>query len=192
MKNYNATNLLQKNKYKKCTKHHYYWFENFSYITKYCYYWFENFTYTTHYYWFEYFTYYMRTFYKYKLKANTCTISPNYNTPVCAHNPTSKASAKNTNTTQSTTTITETNNKSVKRNTSSYFTSHNKLSLFFCNVIQQPQTHVITLFIHILSQSRRHHIHYKLTHQYLTTYLISNCSNNWLCRYRLLWYTETK
>ena len=32
--------------------------------------------------------------YKYKLKANTCTISPNYNTPVCAHNPTSKASAK--------------------------------------------------------------------------------------------------
>lgn len=59
-----------------------------------CYYWFENFTYTTHYYWFEDFTYYMRTFYKYKLKANTCTISPNYNTPVCAHNPTSKASAK--------------------------------------------------------------------------------------------------
>ena len=111
MKNYNATNLLQKNKYKKCTKHHYYWFENFSYIAKHCYYWFENFTYATHYYWFEDFTYYMRTFYKYKLKANTCTISPNYNTPVCAHNPTSKASAKNTNTTQSTTTITEINNK---------------------------------------------------------------------------------
>lgn len=59
-----------------------------------CYYWFENSPYITHYYWFEDFTYYMRTFYKYKLKANTCTISPNYNTPVCAHNPTSKASAK--------------------------------------------------------------------------------------------------
>ena len=33
-------------------------------------------------------------FYKYKLKAITCTISPNYNTPVCAHIPTSKISSK--------------------------------------------------------------------------------------------------
>ena len=43
-------------------------------------------------------------FYNYKLKAIPCMISPNCNMPVCAHNPTNKASVKNTNTTQSTTT----------------------------------------------------------------------------------------